>query len=442
MESSTLYNLNIERAVLSAIVFSPEEFEILSSKLETQDFYLPFHQYVWRTMEELNREDKPIDEDFIKRNLEKKKEFDEVAMLNMLSANPIANPDAYIDELREMRKKRELEKLSLEVRREIQEGEKDSESLLLMIDKKKNEIDNLAFKTPKTKNSILEDIRKNIQEKPVSYFAKIGIFSLNSLIGGWKGKRLITIGARPSMGKTALLATLASDIIHNNINIRIDSLEMSSEEMMIRLLAIRTGDNLKDLQEHIIKNENIFYAELETLQKSDFTLEDESFINIQKLIAKAKKNYRQNPFKVWFIDHLRYIKLDGKDKSHIEIANITKELKSFAKEFEVDIVLLSQINREVNNRADKRPSMSDLRDSGGVEEDSDIVMLLHRNSYYLSKRNKEEEPLSVEAEIIIDKNRNGPTGVARCFFEKESARFTNYHTYTSADNKEITEYLG
>ena len=438
------YNLNIERALLSAVLFDGEVFEEIAFRVIPADFYFPFHQKVFEAMGELNRNNKPIDENFLLSILSRTKDYDEVAMVDIIASTPLSSTSAYIDMLIEFSKKRSLKTLSFSIRKSLEEEGESSSNAYSLITKALDLLDGKEPVTSLTRVEVIGSLRKQMEDAKRGvnpYFCKTGLYNLDRFMGGWKGKRLIILAARPSVGKTALLVTLADFLLSENISIRIDSLEMSSEEMMQRFVAKRTGDDLLKMSLGEIANMDTIYRVLSDFENEPMSIDDESYLTMDNLIAKAKRDYRKNPFKVWFIDHLRYVKLTGKSTADraIEIGTNMKMLKNFAKEFNIDIVALSQINREVQNRAGNRPNMGDLRDSGSIEEDADVIIFPHREAYNNAKSSGTEEGACTEVEIIVDKNRNGPTGIAKCFFEKRSARFTNEHAIEYVYEDEFEE---
>ncbi len=233
----------------------------------------------------------------------------------------------------------------------------------------------------------------------------------------------MVLGARPSMGKSALMVTIADHALKHDVPIFISSLEMSDEEILDRFFAKRMGIDMSSFEEDVkrgkISKKTIDFMDLTAeaiLENDNFAINYSSNIDIDELLLVANRQYRKKPFKIWFIDHLRFIRGDSKLQRYEQVAKITTALKAFAKRNNVDVFLLSQLSKDVVNRKGNKPNMADLRESGAVAEDADIVMLLHRDSYYKAKEANREEEEIVEAEIIVDKNRNGSIGTATSKF--------------------------
>jgi len=266
-----------------------------------------------------------------------------------------------------------------------------------------------------------------------------GLTNLDNLLEGIEDGDLIIIASRPSMGKTSFISSLCIQMLQDNNGVLIESLEMSGEKIMRRLVASKSGEDLSDMKKGVIKNINKFNEAISYFSTDKLIVHDETYISLYQLESKIKRVLRKNnDIKNVFIDHTGKIKLDGKTREDIEIGYITNSLKKIARDFNVRVFLLQQLNRSVESRDNKRPTLSDLKNSGNIEEDADIVLGLYRDSYYKSKDDdalieKDIEP----AEIIILKNRDGKLGTAKVWFEKKSASFKN-RSFSNA--KEIIEF--
>jgi len=241
-----MYNLNIERAVLSAIVFDPEIYEEIAAKLNHHDFYLPFHQHVFLSMEELSREDKPIDEEFLRSKLISMGKFDEVAMLDLLSANPISNTAAYLSEIKAKSSKRALATLATEIKKVTIEDDLPAEEVMNLVEKKLYEITqnntNADFKEAKEITLSMMDEIERLKALGNSKLigTDTGFRNLNDKTSGFGKGDLVIIAARPAMGKTALVLNMALKAIERNEGVAFFSLEMPAEQLMLRLLSAKT----------------------------------------------------------------------------------------------------------------------------------------------------------------------------------------------------------
>ncbi len=278
-----------------------------------------------------------------------------------------------------------------------------------------------------TKESILMELYESLyEERRGMPGVNTGFPALNGLTGGWKEGELIILAARPSMGKTALAIQLAWEGIREQGVSLVFSLEMSSKQIMQRLLSNLSDINMMKWHnpyKYLSKEEMPRMQEaLNSVYKANLQLTDNGLITLMQIrqrILNLKREYPTQPFLV-VIDYLQLINVKERfDRHDLMIGHITKQLKSMAKEFGIPIILLSQLSRGVESRDDKRPRLSDLRDSGNIEQDADIVLFLYRDEYY----NSASESGDV-VEVKVAKNRNGPVGKVKLRFKKECGRFS------------------
>jgi replicative DNA helicase len=451
-----MYNLNIERAVLSAVIFDPQTYEEIASKLNPHDFYLPFHQHVFAAMELLSVEDKPLDDEFLRSKLNSMGKFDEVAMLDLLSANPITNTAAYMKEIKAKSSKRALATLATEIRKVTMEDDLPAEEVMNLVEKKLYEI---------TQNSTSEDFRE-AKEITLSMMAEIerlkamgnskligtdtGFKNLNDKTSGFGKGDLVIIAARPAMGKTALVLNMALKAIERDEGVAFFSLEMPAEQLMLRLLSAKTSIPLQSLRVGDLRDEqwSQLAAATQDLSKKKLFVDDGGYATIHHVRSKLRKLKTQNPeISVAIIDYLQLMSGDGKEGRQQEVSEISRGLKQLARELQIPIVALSQLNRGVESRDNKRPMLSDLRESGAIEQDADIILFVYRDDVYREAMEKEKEMKAKadgkeytsefrkkseeDAEIIIGKQRNGPTGTVELVFQKNFTRFVD-KTYSAA----------
>lgn len=225
----------------------------------------------------------------------------------------------------------------------------------------------------------------------------------------------------------ALDTTLAIQSIEDKKGVLIESLEMPAKKIMTRLIATRAEESLNDLKKGLVKNRNRFEEATGFFGTDDLIIHDKSYPTLTELQSRIKAVLRKNPnIKNIFVDHTGKIQLLGKTREDIEIGQISAMLKKIARDYNIRVFLLQQLNRALETRENKRPKLSDLKNSGNIEEDADIVLGLYRESYY--KQNKENnvsmyEKAQEAAEIIILKNRDGKTGTAHVGFEGKYVRF-------------------
>lgn len=453
-----MYNLNIERAVLSSIIFDPETYEDIASRLMSHDFYLPFHQYLFAAMEELSREEKPIHEEFLCSKLNSMGKFDEVAMLDMLSANPISNTTSYLFEIKAKSSKRALATLATEIKKVVIEDDLPAEEVMNLVEKKLYEI---------TQNNINEDFRESkeitlammdeIERLKAQGNSKLigvdtGFMNLNDKTSGFGKGDLVIIAARPSMGKTAIVLNMALKAIERNEGVAFFSLEMPAEQLMLRLLSAKTSIPLQALRVGDLRDEqwSQLSAATSDLAEKKLFVDDGGHATIHHVRSKLRKLKTQHPeISIAIIDYLQLMSGDGKSREgrQQEVSEISRGLKQLARELKMPIVALSQLNRGLESRDNKRPMLSDLRESGAIEQDADIILFVYRANVYrisdikekiekaksngeadkirehqktLDDLNKKEDE---DTELIIGKQRNGPTGTVDLVFQKSYTRF-------------------
>lgn len=444
-----LYNINIERSVLSSILFHPSSFEETASILKPRDFYLPAHKYIFEAMEACERDDLPIDEEFVKKKLNQEERFDEDVMLEILSTNPLPSIKAYIEEIREKSIKRELVKLTGDIREVAVEKDLPSSEVVDLVQQKLYQI------TSDGKNKEFRDAPE-ISHATVSHILEMkkrgnagvvglntGFKELNKLTTGFADGDLIIVAARPSMGKTAFTLNLAQQVLDDNKGVAIFSLEMSAEQLMLRMLSAKTSVPLQKLKvgdmddgEWSRLNEAI-----DNISTKKFFVDDNGNVNIHNIRSKLRKLKTQHPeISLCVIDYLQLMTGAGSKDRHQEVSDISRGLKLLARELEMPIIALSQLNRGVENRHDKRPMMSDIRESGAIEQDADLIMFVYRDDIYRMREEKDKEQKSrvgegveyksnfrekpeEKAELIIGKNRNGPIGVVDMIFQKACTKF-------------------
>jgi replicative DNA helicase len=448
--NENMYNLNIERAVLSAIIFDPKIFEEIASQLEPQDFYLPFHQHLFSAMEELSREDKPIDEEFLKNKLLIKKKFDETAMLNVLAANPISNTDAYLEDIKSRATKRALATLATTIKKATVDDNLPIDEVTDLVEKKLYEI---------TQNSIIQDFRDS-KEVTLSLLKEIkrlkalknsellgvdtGFRNLNSKTNGFGKGDLVIIAARPAMGKTSLVLNMTLKSIIRNEGVAFFSLEMPAEQLMLRLLSTETSIPLQKLRVGDLDDDEWRRLIVATnkMERRKLFVDDGGYATIHQVRSKLRKLKGKHPeISMAIIDYLQLMSGDNREGRQQVISEISRGLKQLARELQIPILALSQLNRGVESRENKRPMLSDLRESGSIEQDADIVMFVYRDDVYREAAEKEKEMKAKangqvyenkfekkeeeETELILGKHRNGPTGTVKLIFQKRFTRFVD-----------------
>ncbi len=445
-----LYNLAFERSILSSIIFEPSQFDELGSQLKKDDFYLPAHQDIFHAMTLLLQKDQPIDEEFIKKELIRMKKFDESVMLEILSANPISNTKAYVDEIKDKSLKRHLLTLTTEIKRVTVEEEMPSAEVIDIVERKLYEITQNSqtsdFKdSPKMTFDTMEYIKEmKARGNSVLVGVDTGFHELNKMTTGFGKGDLVIVAARPAMGKTSFILNTVNNLIVQGKGVAFFSLEMPAEQLMLRLLSIQTSIPLQKLRVGDMNDEqwSSLNGAIDRMNSAKLYVDDTGSININQLRSKLRKLKNQHPeIEIAVIDYLQIMQGIGSQERHLQVSDISRGLKMLARELNMPIVALSQLNRGLESRNDKRPMLSDIRESGSIEQDADIILFVYRDDVYLYKEEKEREkaaksegkeftPTYIErdeedAEIIIGKQRNGPTGHVKLIFHKKLTRFVD-----------------
>jgi replicative DNA helicase len=445
-----IYAVNIERAVLSSIFFNPEVIEDILGILKAKDFYLPAHKRIFEVMEQLNSHDLPIDEEFIRRRIDTK-EVDDSVLIEILSANAITNTLAYAKEIKDSSVKRELIALATEIKKVTIEDELPAieavdyvQNALYKIttDSASSELKNMYQITTDT----LLHMEKMKQRGNTYLIGETtGFDALDRKTTGFNNGDLVIIAARPAMGKTSFVLNTALENVERGSGVIFFSLEMPAEQLMMRLISTKTKIPLQNVRKGDLddKQWSTVTKAFDDLNKKKLFVDDSGSVNINQLRARVRKiaGNKENNIKMVIIDYLQLMQGTGGKDRHLEVSEISRGLKMLAREMSIPILALSQLNRGLESRPDKRPMLSDIRESGSIEQDADIIMFVYRDDVYKERdeARKEKEAKDKgdsyksafinksveEAEIIIGKQRNGPVGTIKLDFHKELTMFVD-----------------
>jgi replicative DNA helicase len=447
-----VYMLNIERAVLSSILFNHEVIEDILGILKPSDFYLPAHQKVFQVMEELNFQGLPIDEDFIRKKIDPK-EIDDSVLIDILGANPITNIMAYTKEIKDSAVKRELTSLATHIKKLTID---DNISAQEALDKIQNELYTISTDSASSDLKNMQEIINatkeyiiKMQEKGVHYLTgqTTGFVALDKKTTGFNPGDLVIIAARPSMGKTALVLNTTLKNLENGDGVIFFSLEMPETQLMLRLVSIKANVPLQNVRKGNLDPTQAKLVEdaFRSLQNKKLFVDDSGNVNINQLRARARKiaQNEQNNIKLIVVDYLQLMSGTGGTDRRLVVDEISRGLKLLAREMQIPIVALSQLNRTLESRPDKRPMLSDIRESGAIEQDADVIIFVYRDDIYKERDEKRKEKESIdkgenppyksafvnrpieETELIIGKQRNGSVGIIKLDFHKEYTKFVD-----------------
>lgn len=429
------HNIEAEQSVIGSMIMDAEAIVVASEMLMPEDFYGNQYGILFKAMTELYAAGNPIDLLTLQNKLSQMDvpaELSSVEFLrDLLTSVPTsANVKYYAKIVKEKSKLRKIIKATEEIANTCYLGKDKLEDILDDTEKK-------IFSLVQSKDGgdyvPIKDVVINAMER-IEAVSKTrgnvtgiptGFIDLDYKTSGFQNSDLILIAARPSMGKTAFELNIAEYMaFRKNVTVAIFSLEMSKEQLVNRLFSleskvdsqkIRTGDLEDSDWERLIESANV-------IGNSNLIIDDTPGISIGELRSKCRKYKLEHNLGIIIIDYLQLMTAGGRVESRQqEISEISRSLKALARELNVPVVALSQLSRAVESRPDHRPMLSDLRESGAIEQDADVVMFLYRDDYY----NKESEKKGI-AEVIIAKQRNGPIGTVELVWLPNYTKFANY----------------
>ncbi|MDO4583195.1 MAG: replicative DNA helicase [Planctomycetia bacterium] len=449
------HDLDMERVVLGSVMLDPEVFDDVVMLLREQDFYLEQHQILFHEMEELSRANRQIDEMILINHLRNVKKLQQVGGVEYLaeilhSAPHAAHAKAYAEILRDKAKLRQLIHASNAILQSAYEPDVEIDKLVSQAEEK------IFAVHDERSNDSVADIHMVLDE----VWTKIDIFSreggsvgiptgfirLDELTGGLHNSELIILAARPSMGKTAFATNIADSVaIAQNRGVLFVSLEMARQELVMRLLCGRAKVDSQQLRRgRLSRSEKSSLQEASSqMMDAPFFIDDSPSRTVSEIAATARRLKRQGKLSLIIIDYLQLIKEDNsRDSRQEQVSKIARRLKGLAREMDVPVICLSQLNRQTEATGDHRPKLSQLRESGAIEQDADVVMFVHREEYYHAGDRDyiEKKQLAGKAEIIIAKQRNGPTDTIPLAWIAKQTKFENLASPVYQDLEEFSEY--
>ncbi|QQK81765.1 replicative DNA helicase [Salicibibacter cibi] len=426
-------NIAAEQAVLGAIFLEEESLITATERLRPEDFYRASHQRIFRVMTDLSEKAEPVDLVTVTSQLQDHEWLEEAGGISYLTdlANAVptaANVGYYSRIIEEKALLRRLIRAATSIvsegyteEQEVDEVLGDAERMIMEVSNRRTSGSFLSIK------EVLMETYDNIEMLQSRGDALTGVASgfqeLDRMTAGFQNSDLIIVAARPSMGKTAFALNITQNIAtKTDENVAIFSLEMGATQLVQRMLCaegnidgsrLRTGQLLEEDWEKLA-------MAMGTLSRAGVYIDDSPGIKVADIRAKCRRLQQEKGLGMVMIDYLQLIQGRGTESRQQEVSEISRNLKAIARELNVPVIALSQLSRGVESRQDKRPMMSDLRESGSIEQDADIVAFLYREDYY----DQEAENQNV-IEIIISKQRNGPVGNVELAFIKEYNKFVN-----------------
>ncbi|MFZ4716239.1 MAG: replicative DNA helicase [Chthoniobacterales bacterium] len=433
-------SLDAEMGVLSSILLSPKDTltTAIEKGVDEQHFHHPSHGTIYAVLEDLWKKNSPIDLITVTQSLADRNLLDQVGgpatLAHLQTFLPTAaNADYYIDIMREKHLLRRMIMVCTSSAARCYEEQGDVKTLIDDVEKQIFTVgeERVRGELPDMKdhvNAALDSIEKLYKNKGEVTGVPTGYKVLDTMTSGMHPSEMIVIAARPSMGKTALAMNIAEHVaVDKNIPVAVFSLEMSAQQLVQRLLCSRARVNLQNLRNGIMPKgaqQSLIQASAAYGQCKMY-IDDTAGLSILELRAKSRRLMDKHKLGLIVIDYLQLLKSPskrGQENRQIEIAEISGGIKALAKELGIPIIVLAQLNRKSEDRGDGKPRISDLRESGSIEQDADLVGLLYRSAYY-AKDEEDRNEKGGESELIIAKQRNGPTGEVPLTFLSEFTRF-------------------
>jgi replicative DNA helicase len=438
MDRALPHNLEAERSVLGAILINNHAFNQAAEVIDAQDFFRDAHRRIFEKMVALTDRSNPVDLVTLKDELVRSGELDEVGGPAYISALTdgvprSANVEHYAKIVKEKSTLRRLIQSATDVLSRAYDAEEDADNLLDEAERSIFAIADDRMRTGFVRVSELVDsgyqlIEQLQQHRGLVTGVPTGFIDLDEMTSGFQPSDLIIVAARPSMGKTSFVMNIALHCgIEAGKTVGVFSLEMSKEQLFLRMLTAEARVDAHRFRGGFLGEQD--YARLVQafgrLHEAKVFIDDTPSVGILEMRAKARRLKLEHGLDMLVIDYLQLMQGRGRfDNRQQELASISRSLKILAKELGVPIVALSQLSRAPETRGDHRPQLSDLRESGALEQDADVVLFIFREDMYgvEGERNPESEGT---AEIIIGKQRNGPTGSVKLAFLKQYTRFEN-----------------
>ncbi len=434
-------DVDTETACLASVLLSREALYKVTEILSTEDFYLDKHRLIYNAIIELERKNLPVDLMTLKQRLIDQNHFEKIGGEGSLvelyqTVSTSANAEFYAQRIKDLSLRRKLIDVSTESVEKCFDLSQDTKELM-------DEIESSIFKVTEQRitsdykdiesvlQETLNDIGSWVESKQVVTGIASGFNQLDEMLTGFHGSELIIIAARPGMGKTAFALNIMNHVaLHEKKAVLFFSLEMPATQLGMRMLCIESMiDSQRVRTGHISSDEfNEIFKTSGRLAKSQIYIDDTPSISILEIRAKARRLAQKVQPGMIIIDYLQLVTSVSRMDRHLQIAEISRFLKQLARELEIPVIALSQLSRAVESRTDQRPTLSDLRESGAIEQDADVVMFIYREEKV--KQDSEKKGI---ADILVGKQRSGPIGDVSLKFWEQYTKFGNLDKTQSYD---------
>lgn len=412
--NNALYSQEFEEAVIGGLLTDPEACSEVFEILEKDDFYTELGD-IFNTIRHMWEENIAIS--LITASEATGRPSSLLAQFTYKYTTPTATI-ACARKIKEKSILRKILKVCEDIQQIILDSTKPFPEVLEEVERRVFNLGEYSDETIRHIKEYIEELYRKIRGEEITRGYSSGFKELDSLTGGLRKGELIIVASRPSVGKTALILNMMMKLAEESIPSVLFSLEMDALSIATRMISLSSGIPIFELRNG---SKEVYQKALESfayLSSCPIFINDSTLITPSKIKSLLR---RHKEIRAVFVDYIQLIKM-GDDNRVLELSNIVRDLKSIAREFDTPVVAVSQLSRAVEQRQNKRPQLSDLRESGGIEQTADIVLLLYRDDYY-SKKEKTEDIVPVE--IDIAKNRNGPLGVIKLMFEKKTNKFTS-----------------
>ncbi|CAN5609418.1 replicative DNA helicase [soil metagenome] len=425
------HSVEAEQCLLASMMLEKDIVGQCVGLLDRESFYQADHQIIFDVVLKLYEQNKPVDVIILRDELMKRGLYEEIGgkeyLATLLSSVPSsAHGMHYATIVREKALLRQLIAASNEVLRDAYAPHEKAE---LVLDRAEKRIFDIAEKKVGNQSTSIGEIAMQVydmlEEKSHSG-TETGFFELDDMLNGMQNGEMIIVAARPSMGKTAFAMNVIEHVSANTrLPTAVFSLEMSKQQLAQRMMCSRAQIDSQKVRKSALNPTEFqqLAAVVMELSKAPIWVDDSPGLTILELRAKARRLKMQHDIKLIMIDYMQLMDNPGPESRQQQISEISRGIKAVARELNIPVIALSQLNRQTEGREGHRPRMSDLRESGSIEQDADVVMLLHREDYY---RHTEPDfiPENI-AEVIIAKQRNGPTGTVKLTFDNRTTTFRN-----------------
>lgn len=432
------FNNEAEQALLACLLIEDSSFDKIFGTLEAADFYVPNNGIIFNCIKKLHESGEPYDITFVSSALRAEGKFEQIGGMEYLMGLTYIIPNAsnigyYAQQIKDKAKLRELYNTATNIQELVYEYDQDiTRDATEALDESGQMIFELAKEgsardpqpMEKIVTEVFEDMEERFKSEDKNFGIQTGFYDLDGMINGLQPGALAIIAARPGMGKTSFALNIAQNAALKGKTVAIFSLEMTSSQLVQRIISAEAEVSSRDIQNGSLKTDD--WQKLanvaDIVSKMNIFIDDTSSIPVMEIRSKCRrlKSNKECGLDMIIIDYLQLMENKRIESREQQIADISRNLKNLAKELEIPVIALSQLNRQLESRSDKRPMMSDIRESGAIEQDADLIMFIYRDEYY----NKESTQRNI-AEIIIGKNRNGPTGNVKLLFMGEFTKFKN-----------------